>query len=638
MPDPLRFLLLLLVLLDLAFVQVTGTVDPAWLAALWIATAVSPLLAGFRERFWYRTAWNGAVLCAFTFLLQHALTTGLLHMLEDGLVLAALCQVHLLNNVSRRQRPDLLFFNSFLIAFVTSFFSHDLGWSLCFVGYAALLVPALQLYVSLPGDAAPAPGTVCALLRDSAPRSALALLLTATAFALWPRDFRHEGWLDDTLRLAGTDMVAFTEEIRLDRSTVPTLSDATVLRVRPAAGGADAVPSHWRGITFVQFDGCTWRPFEIGSFGAPAATDVAWRAAARRTWRRPADLRDGGLAVTLLDTSGGRFFLPQQAAAVEVAPDEPVLLEAHGDGVLAFAPGAPRPAAVHATVRTGAFGPQFRPRTTGSAAATLRQLPSELPQTLLLIADEIRRRERADASDREIVEITRSWLETKRRYALPGTAGAARNLGEFLLGTGGGHCEYFATALALLLRLQDVPCRVVGGYLAHEWDAEHGEMVVRQRDAHAWVEALLADGWVTVDATPPAALELAPAATSWWESLTQSVTAAWRAVTSYDEVGRQRLSGWLCDALWGLLERPYWIAVPALAVAAALRWRRRGQPATVVALHSALRSARVRQLPGETPRELLARTAVVRMSARRRERLAAAVAAHEAARYRGAAD
>ena len=63
-------------------------------------------------------------------LVHHATTTGLLHMLEDGLMLAILCQVHLLNNIGQRQRPDLTFFNSFLIVFVTSFFAPDLWWSI----------------------------------------------------------------------------------------------------------------------------------------------------------------------------------------------------------------------------------------------------------------------------------------------------------------------------------------------------------------------------------------------------------------------------------------------------------------------------------------------------------------------------
>ena len=58
----------------------------------------------------------------------------------------------------------------------------------------------------------------------------------------------------------------------------------------------------------------------------------------------------------------------------------------------------------------------------------------------------------ADAGPEAIAEHARQWLANHRQYALPGTPNAARGLEDFLLGTGGGHCEYFATAMAVLLR------------------------------------------------------------------------------------------------------------------------------------------------------------------------------------------
>jgi hypothetical protein len=68
------------------------------------------------------------------------------------------------------------------------------------------------------------------------------------------------------------------------------------------------------------------------------------------------------------------------------------------------------------------------------------------------------------------------------------------------------HCEYFATGTAILLRLADVPCRYVIGYVAAEWNEMGGFWVVRQKDAHAWVEAFDADAgkWVIVESTPAA--------------------------------------------------------------------------------------------------------------------------------------
>lgn len=81
----------------------------------------------------------------------------------------------------------------------------------------------------------------------------------------------------------------------------------------------------------------------------------------------------------------------------------------------------------------------------------------------------------------------------------------------------GGHCEYFASAAALLGRALGIPTRLVGGYRLTEYNRAGGYHVVRERNAHAWVEAYLEGrGWVSLDTTPPASLEVAgPAETPW---------------------------------------------------------------------------------------------------------------------------
>jgi transglutaminase-like putative cysteine protease len=66
------------------------------------------------------------------------------------------------------------------------------------------------------------------------------------------------------------------------------------------------------------------------------------------------------------------------------------------------------------------------------------------------------------------------------------------------------HCEYFATGTAVLLRLADVPCRYVVGYVSQEWNPIGNFWVARNKDAHAWVEAYDEDerAWVIVESTP----------------------------------------------------------------------------------------------------------------------------------------
>lgn len=73
---------------------------------------------------------------------------------------------------------------------------------------------------------------------------------------------------------------------------------------------------------------------------------------------------------------------------------------------------------------------------------------------------------------------------------------------EFLTKTKTGHCEYYATALVLLLRADGIPARLVGGFKGGEINALTGFFEVQQRHAHAWVEAFIGGRWVTLDATP----------------------------------------------------------------------------------------------------------------------------------------
>ena len=78
-------------------------------------------------------------------------------------------------------------------------------------------------------------------------------------------------------------------------------------------------------------------------------------------------------------------------------------------------------------------------------------------------------------------------------------------LAHFLFDRGKGHCEYFASALAVMLRSEHIPSRVVTGFLGGDYNPISGWYVVRASDAHSWVEAYIdGEGWITLDPTPPA--------------------------------------------------------------------------------------------------------------------------------------
>ena len=103
------------------------------------------------------------------------------------------------------------------------------------------------------------------------------------------------------------------------------------------------------------------------------------------------------------------------------------------------------------------------------------------------------------------------------RYSLePNDVEGADPLARFLFETRVGHCEYFASSLAVLLRAVGIPARIANGYRGGEWNEYGGYFVVRQSDAHSWVEAWIDGEWQTLDSTPAGAPSAPSARLSAW--------------------------------------------------------------------------------------------------------------------------
>ncbi len=76
-------------------------------------------------------------------------------------------------------------------------------------------------------------------------------------------------------------------------------------------------------------------------------------------------------------------------------------------------------------------------------------------------------------------------------------------LAEFLFVRKKGYCEYFASAMTVMLRTMGVPARIVNGFQSGTFNPVSGLYVIRGSDAHSWVEAYEPGlGWVTFDPTP----------------------------------------------------------------------------------------------------------------------------------------
>jgi hypothetical protein len=72
----------------------------------------------------------------------------------------------------------------------------------------------------------------------------------------------------------------------------------------------------------------------------------------------------------------------------------------------------------------------------------------------------------------------------------------------FLFEAKAGHCEYFSTAMAIMMRSLGLPARNVTGFLGADYNPYGGYYAVRNGHAHSWVEVLIGDRWITFDPTP----------------------------------------------------------------------------------------------------------------------------------------
>ncbi|MBI3292581.1 MAG: DUF3488 domain-containing protein [Elusimicrobia bacterium] len=181
------------------------------------------------------------------------------------------------------------------------------------------------------------------------------------------------------------------------------------------------------------------------------------------------------------------------------------------------------------------------PSTTRPIAQYL-QLPSEGIASVRTLAHQLTDRL---PTPYEKVRVLEQYLRTNFRYTtdLGGRPGypplsARQPLEWFLFERKAGHCEYFASALCVMLRSLGVPSRVATGFVRGEWNPTGRYYLVRAHDAHAWVEAYFEGvGWVQVDPSPRV-LAREPASRGAWKALqdlTDYLNLLWnRYILTYD--------------------------------------------------------------------------------------------------------
>jgi transglutaminase-like putative cysteine protease len=165
------------------------------------------------------------------------------------------------------------------------------------------------------------------------------------------------------------------------------------------------------------------------------------------------------------------------------------------------------------------------------------------------------------------------------------SGGASQPLDDFLFVSKRGHCEFFSTAMALMLREIGIPSRNVTGFVGGTYNRFGHYYAVREGEAHSWVEAYIDDpshpGWMTFDPTPSAGAQPLGDTTGAWvymRDLVEAVSQRWNHyVIGYDLRSQVHLYDWFSRGRGKTSKIRWWYAAIALGagVLAYVIWKRR---------------------------------------------------------------
>jgi len=321
----------------------------------------------------------------------------------------------------------------------------------------------------------------------------------------------------------------FSDTVELGRIGDIKQSDVVVMRVK-----TDKPPSEmpldlkWRGLSFDYYDGRVWK-----------RTDQSRRAVPIQGWYYKLENSTQGTnlirqTLFLEPMSTDVIFATHKALAL--SRDVGLLWRDSSDSLYAAKP-------LTAKLRYSAVSDPIRPDP--SNISDLRPIPSEVQKAYTQVPPEdpriaeLAKQVTRSAKDRYgKAQALEKYLRTHYSYSLVlrGTPHSRDPLAMFLFDVQKGHCEYFASAMTIMLRQIGIPARLVNGFRIGEYNAIGNNWTVRQYDAHSWVEAYFPPyGWIEFDPTPPepehprsafqrVISNLADAIDLWW----------WDGVVNYD--------------------------------------------------------------------------------------------------------
>jgi transglutaminase-like putative cysteine protease len=510
----LRLITYLLVCVGVAALALAGWLGPIGGAVLGSALIGSWIIDQVRDRVPVRPAFGWALVVAAA----AALALDLLYLAQsllDGMVHLLLFLI-LLRLFRRRSMKDLrdAGFLSFFMLVAASAVTFNVSFLFVFIAFLVLGTWMLLLHhVVSESERAKAGvtdltaggiGPRSPLLRVSLAAAAATFALAGGMFFIIPRvgqatlPFRAE---------LGRRISGFTDRVELGAYGEIETDQTVVMRVHIPAAVTDParLPNlRWRGLSFDRFDGRIWE----------------------------AGLRRRGL---LRRDPSGVYRITDPRGTGPIVRQEIFLDPIDSDAVFVA------PQALRVEMRTGAVGVDDMGSVTtpGLSARLQYSVESELEVTpprglreaawpVVAVAQPpgFTRYlqlpplpERIPALARQVTAGSRSpyeaalklnhYLSTQFTYTLVlKQESKLEPLEEFLFVRRSGNCEYFAAAMAVMLRSVGIPARVVGGFQRGDWNPYGGYFMVRMKDAHSWVEAFFdGAGWVTLDPSPRAGTE-----------------------------------------------------------------------------------------------------------------------------------
>ena len=335
------------------------------------------------------------------------------------------------------------------------------------------------------------------------PAVALALLLLIFAFALPLFLIAPRSGAAALTRSGGglSNFIGFSENVTLGQIGTLKQDNGLVMRVR-IEEGAPPRGLRWRGVALDDFTGNAWRKSPDARRPDPSVTERA-------------GFYQLGTTEALHRLTTQTVFLEPLESPVLFAAPRVVALQGDLPFIRVDAEGSIQSRRheseriMYKAISDTDEPPAEQLRRDMRAYSSSYQRYVQLPETLDPRIVTLARRMIIEANARNRYDAAKAieWqLQRDYGYTLELKASGPDPLADFLFNVKTGHCEYFSTAMAVMLRTHGIAARVVNGFLPGEYNETAGAYTVRQSDAHSWVEVYFPEtrSWVTFDPTPSA--------------------------------------------------------------------------------------------------------------------------------------